>query len=182
MKRETNGLTSIDELKGGIDYENYFYQRLGWFARGESERDEVERLQLRATTDTGLTFRLIKSPRQELAARLGVGYRLERYSIGPDSHGAVFSGGLKYIYSFGGFASLVTELQCLPSVGDLNNYRVVHDSALEVPLSAGFWKMRICLNNQYNSRPAAGREKLDTTYYTRLLLSWNWHWLLWRWK
>lgn len=49
----------------------------------------------------------------------------------------------------------------------------MHDSGFEIPLSAGFWKLRLGLNNQYNSRPQPGREELDTTYYTRLVLNWK---------
>jgi hypothetical protein len=61
----------------------------------------------------------------------------------------------------------------LPSVNDFADYRFVHDSALEFPINAGFWKLRVGLNNQYNSRPQPGREEMDTTYYTRLVLSWK---------
>jgi hypothetical protein len=44
---------------------------------------------------------------------------------------------------------------------------------LEVPLTASLWKMRMGVTNQYDGRPQPGREHLDTTYYTRLLLNWK---------
>ena len=33
--------------------------------------------------------------------------------------------------------------------------------------------MRFGLRNQYNSSPSGGREKLDTAYFARLILTWD---------
>ena len=164
---------SADETKVGIDYSSFFSSTVGWFVRSEFETDSVEGIDLRSTSDFGATYRFIKNAQQSLVGRLGVGYRFESYPIGPDNKGAVLSTGLSHSYVFNKYASIVTDLQYLPAFDDFADYRFMHDSALEVPISAGFWKLRIGLNNQYTSRPVRGRENLDTTYYTRLLLNWR---------
>ncbi|OHE82193.1 MAG: hypothetical protein A3G75_04105 [Verrucomicrobia bacterium RIFCSPLOWO2_12_FULL_64_8] len=172
---EDAGITtkSADEKKAGIDYSSFFSSRNGWFVRSELEKDDVEGIDLRSTTDFGLTTRLIKNDRHTLVGRLGAGYRFESYPVGPNNKGMVLSTGLNYALNLGGRAGLVTDLQYLPSLDDFADYRFVHDSAFEIPVAADFWKLRLGLNHQYNSRPLSGRESLDTTYYTRLLLNWK---------
>lgn len=168
-----NQTKTADELKGGVDYASFFAERLGWFVRQELERDNVEDVNMRSTTDAGFTYRFVKTDAHQLTGRLGAGYRFESYGTGVENKGAVLSTGLNNAIKFGEFASLVTELQYLPAVDDFADYRFVHDSALEFPLAAGFWKLRVGLNNQFNSRPQPGRDDLDTTYYTRLILNWK---------
>lgn len=168
-----NETKTADELKGGVDYASFFAERLGWFVRQELERDNVEDVDMRSTTDAGFTYRFVKTDAHQLTGRLGAGYRFESYGTGVENKGAVISTGLANAIKFGEFASLVTDLQFLPAVDDFADYRFVHDSALEFPIAAGFWKLRVGLNNQFNSTPQPGREELDTTYYTRLVLNWK---------
>lgn len=164
---------SADETKLGIDYSSFFSSTVGWFVRSEFETDNVEGIDLRSTSDFGGTYRFIKNDRQSLVGRLGVGYRFESYPIGPDNKGTVFSVGLNHSFVINKYASVVTDLSYLPAMDDFADYRFGHDTAIEVPISAGFWKLRIGVNNQYTSRPVGSRENLDTTYYTRLLLNWR---------
>jgi putative salt-induced outer membrane protein YdiY len=166
---------SADNAKAGVDYSSFFDATYGWFVRSELEQDRVAGVDLRSTSDFGATMRFIHNSRQSLVGRLGAGYRFEAYSDSgqANSKGAVLSTGLNHIYTFNKYASIVTDLQYIPSVDDFADYRFVHDTALEVPISAGFWKLRVGVNNQYTSRPLRDREALDTTYYTRLILNWK---------
>ena len=164
---------NADATKGGVDYQSFFSENFGWFVRSELGKDSVAGIKLRSTTDAGASFRLIKSDAQSLVGRLGAGYRFESYPVGPNNQGAVASTGLHYSYTLNKYASLVTDLQYLPALKDVADYRFIHDSAIELPLAADFWKLRLGVVNDYNSRPPGGRENLDTTYYTRLLLRWK---------
>jgi hypothetical protein len=164
---------SADATKGGIDYQSFYSEKFGWFIRSELGKDSVAGIDLRSTTDAGASFRLIKTTSQSLVGRLGAGYRFESYPVGPNNNGAVAAGGLSYSYNLNKYASLVTDLRYLPALKDFADYRLIHESAIEVPLAADFWKLRIGVANDYNSRPPGGRENLDTTYYTRLLLKWK---------
>ncbi len=164
---------SADETKGGIDYSSFFSPRYGWYVRSELEKDSVEGIDLRSTSDFGATMRFINNDVQSLVGRLGVGYRFESFPVGANKKGAVLSTGLTHKYSFSKFAALVTDLQFIPAMDDFADYRFVHDSALELPIASGFWKLRLGLNNQYNSRVIGTRENMDTTYYTRLILNWK---------
>jgi hypothetical protein len=164
---------SADATKGGIDYQSFYSEKFGWFIRSELGKDSVAGIDLRSTTDAGASFRLIKTAAQSLVGRLGAGYRFESYPVGPNNNGAVAAAGLSYSYTLNKYASLVTDLRYLPAFKDFADYRFLHESAIEVPLAADFWKLRIGVANDYNSRPPGGRDNLDTTYYTRMLLKWK---------
>ena len=68
---------------------------------------------------------------------------------------------------------MTNSLTFVPSFEDFANYRAIHDSFFEMPLVASKWKLRIGLSNDYTSEPAPGTEAMDTTYYTRFVLSWD---------
>jgi hypothetical protein len=61
----------------------------------------------------------------------------------------------------------------MPSIEEFSNFRVLHDSFYERPLAASLWKIRVGVGNDYNNEPQPGKKKLDTTYYTKFLLSWK---------
>ena len=171
-----NGVTtkSADDTKVGVDYSSFFNPLFGWYARSELERDNVAGVDLRSTTDFGGTMRFIKTDVQSLVGRLGAGYRFESYaSSTPANKGAVLSTGLHYKLVVSKYASLDTDIQYLPSFDNFSDYRIQHDTGIDIPISVGFWMLRVGVSNSYTSRPQPGRKALDTTYYTRLLLNWR---------
>ncbi len=68
---------------------------------------------------------------------------------------------------------LVNKLAFEPVFENLNNFLIVHESYYEIPLANPHWKLHIGVSNDYNSRPGAGIKRLDTAYFTRLLLDWQ---------
>ena len=78
--------------------------------------------------------------------------------------------GLAHEYT-GEFWSLVNRLSWVPLFEDFGNYRAQHESYLELPLADPKWKLRLGVANDFNSEPTPGLEKLDTTYFARLVLS-----------
>ena len=44
---------------------------------------------------------------------------------------------------------------------------------LELPTANPAWKLRLGVNNDYNSKPGKGVDKMDTGYFTRLVLNWK---------
>ena len=169
----TDTTKSTDEAKAGVDYTNFFQDRLGWFTRSELQRDKIAQVDLRATSDVGLTYRFVKNPREEFAGRIGAGYRYENFTATNSREAVILAFGLFHTFKFSRTALLSTDLKYLPNATDFADFRFVHDSSLEVPLTASLWKMRMGVTNQYDGRPQPGREHLDTTYYTRLLLNWK---------
>ncbi|HOF10264.1 MAG TPA: DUF481 domain-containing protein [Opitutaceae bacterium] len=173
---DTDGVktTSTDQMRAGVDYSSFFSERAGWYVRSELASDKVAGVDLRSTSDAGMSYRLIKKPHQLLVGRLGAGYRFESYDDDtPNNDGFVLSTGLNHKLDINSYLKLINDVQFIPSFEDFADYRLTHDSALELPIASGFWKLRMGVSNQYNSRPIDDRKKLDTLYYTRLVLDWQ---------
>lgn len=181
--KETEGVKSQDEQKGGIKYTNFLSGKWGWFVREEIERDSFENIAFRSTTAAGVTRKFIDEKRQKLEGSAGISYRFESYTdfdvtgapVTLDDEG--FPGldlALDHMWQFADWGKVVTHISYIPSVDDFGDYLIDHESGVDIPLdTADAWVLRFGLSNQYNSNPNTGREKLDTTYFARLILNWE---------
>ncbi|CAM2891806.1 DUF481 domain-containing protein [Rariglobus hedericola] len=172
--QKSDGETSDDRFKAGIDYANNFSGRKSWYVRDEAGFDRVKDIELYNIAATGLGYDFIKKPKQILTARIGLAFRYEGYenpatedvkSFGLDS-------GLHHEYTFKD-SKLVNDITFVPAFDDFTNYRATHESYFEIPLMSPVWKLRLGVSNDYTSRPGSGVEKMDTTYFTRFVLNWK---------
>jgi hypothetical protein len=77
-------------------------------------------------------------------------------------------------WQFAEWGKLVSFLSYTPSFDDFGQYLLEHESGVDVPLgTSDKWVMRFGMSNKYNSEPSGGREKLDTSYFARLILVWD---------
>ena len=167
-----NGNKTEDERIARVSYENTITGRYSWFVATELERDEFENLQLRSVTTAGFGYSFWNAADSALQVRGGLGYRFQNFNDATNDSSVTFDLGLSHRYRYRNIGVLTNELRYAPAVDVFGNYRMVQDSALQMPLGlSGFWKLRVGLQNEYNSRPVSGFDKLDTTYYVRLLLT-----------
>lgn len=173
-QREKNGDKTEDRIAGGVSYESFFSEHYGWYVRTELEQDAIDQIDLRSTNGAGMSFRIINKEQQTLVARSGIGYRYTAYEDNIENESsATLDFGLAHTYKYKDFFSMENDLTFVPSVDDFAVYRVVHDSGIVIPIGNGEnWKIRMGVKNEYNSQPAAP-EKLDTTYYSRMIYSWD---------
>jgi len=174
---------SEDEQKGGIKYTNFLSGKWGWFVREELERDTFENIAFRSTTAVGVTRRFLDEKRHKLEGSAGFSYRFESYtSVDRDGNlvnledegfpGLDFA--LDHMWQFADWGKVITHISFVPSVDDFGDFLIDHESGVDIPLdTADAWVLRFGLSNQYNSSPNSGREKLDTTYFARLILNWE---------
>ena len=167
------GETTTDESKAGAEHSSFVGEKIGWYVKTDLESDRLEDIDLRSTTAAGIKYALLDLDTQELDARAGLAYRFESYEQGNLDSPAVDLG-LEHSYRLTELLSVVTDIDYIPSIEEFGDYRISQDSGIEMPLSKdGRWKLRTGLSNDYNSRPAIGRENLDLRYYTRLVFSWE---------
>ena len=173
-RQVAEGLKSADQLKIGVDYSNNFHGRYSWYMRDEGGFDRVKDIELYNIAAAGLGFDLIKEPKRTLTGRAGLSFRYEGYrSPGtPDVKSAGLDFGLNNDMEFGD-SRLVTRISYVPTFEDFANYRFTHESYFQIPLAHPNWKLRLGVSNDYNSAPPRGFEKLDTAYFTRLVLNWQ---------
>lgn len=174
QQREQDGNKTADRAAGGMSYESFFSEVLGWYVRTELETDAIDQIDLRSTSGIGMSYRLINKEHQTLVARTGLGYRFTTYRDDTENESSpTLDFGLNHTYRFKENFAMQNELTYVPSIDDFGRYRVVHDSGLEIPVGSGDnWKIRMGIKHEYESQPAA-EEKLDTTYYTRMIYSWD---------
>jgi Protein of unknown function, DUF481 len=168
----TEKVKSADQFKAGVDYANNFAGRLSWYTRDEGGFDRVKDIELYNIAAAGLGYDFIKKPKQLLTGRAGVSFRYEGYKnpLIEDVKAAGLDFGLNHEYT-SSYWSMVNRLSWVPLFEDFGNYRIQHESFFELPLADPKWKVRLGVSNDFNSEPAPGVEKLDTTYFARLVLS-----------
>jgi len=173
-RQETQGEVSADQFKVGVDYADNFSAATSWYARDEGGFDRVNDISLYDIAASGLGYDLIKQKDQVFTARAGLSYRYDEYST-PDtaalsSAGADFE--LEYLLKTKTF-QVTDRIAFDPAFQDLGNFIITHEFAFEVPITKSLWKWSTGVTNNYNSRPVGGVDKLDTLYFTRLVLSWG---------
>ena len=169
-----DGEKSDDEVITGIDYESDFGERHVWYSRIELEKDNIKDLDLRSTAAVGYGYYFIKKSDHTLRGRTGIMYRHEDYANQNSENTLGLDLGFSQMYKLSDSWRLLNDITWTPSVEDIHDYRFYHESAFEVPLgNTEIWKLQLGVTNDYDSEPAEGKDRLDTTYFTRLVLEWN---------
>lgn len=174
-RKDSDGEKTTDERKIGMRYTSYFRDPWGWYVRQEFENDEFENIQLRSVTAGGLSYRFFKEDHKSLSGNAGLSYRSETYEDGADSTENIgLDLGLQHYYRLDDHFEIHNELTYVPSIEDFADYLLVQKSYVDFPLGGSkLWKIRLSLQNDYNSLPKGDREKIDTTYSSSLVAEWN---------
>lgn len=173
-RQVTDGTKSADQFKAGVDYQNNFSGKKSWYMRDEGGFDRVKDIELYNVAAAGMGYDFIKEKKHTLTTRAGFSFRYEGYKnpATTDISSAGLDFGLNHEWEFDA-SKLVNRLTYVPSFDDFANYTVKHESFYELPLANPRWKLRVGVSNDYNSQPGAGVERLDTSYFTRLVLNWE---------
>jgi Protein of unknown function, DUF481 len=199
-RQVTEGEISSDQFKAGVDYQNSFSGRKSWYLRDEAGFDRVKLIEFSNVAAFGLGYDFIKKPKHMFTGRMGVAHRFESYKADPvvfkslvdpvppgvpmaadqarriatkdNVNSAGLDISLMHALELKSF-SIVTRLGYVPAFDDFGDYRALHETYIQLPLANPSWKVRMGMVNDYTSMPAPGRRRIDTTYYTRLALSWK---------
>lgn len=173
-RQKTDGTISADQLKAGIDYADNYSGRHSWYVRDEGGFDHVKDIDSYNTSATGLGYDIVKEKLHLLTARAGLAFRYDNYKnpATRDVHDLGLDFGLHHESTFNQ-SKLINNLTYVPSIRDFSDFHFEHESYYEVPLGRDNWKLRLGISHDYNSKPGTGLDRLDTTYFTRLVLSWE---------
>jgi putative salt-induced outer membrane protein YdiY len=174
-RQVTDGAKSADQFKMGIDYADHFTELASWYLRDESGFDRVMGIRYYDIAAGGLGYDFIHDGDHEvLTGRAGLSYRYDSYldTATPNlsSLGADFE--IEHKLKLGN-SYLTNRIAFVPAFQDFGNFVINHESAYEIPLLSRWWKLKIGISNDYQSKPPPGIDKLDTTYFTRLVLNWG---------
>jgi hypothetical protein len=171
-KAEDNGVETANRQFASADYSSFVSANNVWYARTSLEKDSIKALDLRSTTAAGIGRKLIKNSVQDLELRAGLSYVYESYANGTNFDSPGLDLGLIHLYQLKN-GLLSNTLTYTPTFEDFGNYRVHHESTFEMPITASLWKLKLGISNDYTSMPQPGIERLDTLYFTSLILNWK---------
>ena len=173
-RQVSQGEMSADQFKAGIDYASHFAPRSSWFVKDEAGFDRVMDIRFYDTAAAGLGYDLIKNAHDTLTARVGLGYRYDDYRnpLTPTVNSAAADFEIDHDLKLANW-ELHDNLTFVPAFQNFHDDIATQDSYFQIPLADPNWKLRMGVSNEYNSEPGAGIQKLDTTYYTRLILDWQ---------
>lgn len=173
-RQVTDHEKSADQFKAGLDYQNNFAGRYSWYVRDEGGFDRVKDIDLYNVAAAGVGYDIRKTKVNTLTGRVGLSYRYENYGdpLTDDLDSVGLDIGLNNQLTLKNW-SMTNRIAYVPAFDDFANYRFYHESYVELPLKIGWWKLRLGVSHDYNSKAPAGYEKLDTTYFTRLVLNWK---------
>ena len=165
---------STEQFKAGVDYGDNFTALESWYVKDEVGFDRLNDIAFYDVGAGGLGYDFIKEDNEMLDGRLGLSYRYDRYTTvgSSDLSSAGADVGLEYSKKFR-TSSLTDRISFDPAFQDLGNYIITHEIKYDIPLASPFWKLSMGMANNYNSRPVGGVDKLDTIYFTRLVLDWG---------
>lgn len=196
-RQVTDGLKSADQFKAGVDYANNFSGNKSWYVRDEGGFDRIKDIDLYNVAAAGLGYDFIKEPKQLLTGRAGVSFRYETYRANatelarllalrpaPTLAAAralatkerVKSAGLDFGLNHRlqlDNSVLVNRISYVPAFEDFSDFVLKHESSLELPITGSQWKLRMGVANDYIAKPGKGVDRLDTTYFSRLVLNWK---------
>jgi hypothetical protein len=167
----TDKKKSADDLTAGVDYKSNFSDRFFWYARTNTGFNKINLVDFYSESATGLGVMVIKESTHKLEFRLGAAYRYESYiSNNPYLSKFALDAGLAYQYAWS-WGRFEDKVSFLPTFEELDNYILRHEAFIEFPIaSTQNWFIRLGIQNDFNSRPVANVEKLDTTYFTRIVV------------
>jgi hypothetical protein len=174
-RAQENGNETANDWRAGVDYSSAFSGgNTVWYVRSDIGKDEIKAIDLRSNSAFGLGRKIVKTEKQETELRLGLGYVYETYTNGAANFSSAGLDVAVINVSHLGWAKMNNVVAWTPSFKEFANYRLVHETSLDLPIKTGeFWKLRMGVNNDYQSEPVGGVEKLDTTYFTALILNWE---------
>ncbi len=174
IRNKRKEVSTSDERSIGLDFETRFGEdkRHSWYFRADFENDKVEDLSLRSTIGSGYGYYIIKDDFTSLRGRLGLLHRQENYYEDESQSSLAMDFGALYEQTLFEDLNWYTEVTYSPAFDAGGNYRIVHESGLEMPLALKIdLTLRSGVEHSYNSIPSDDREPLDTRYFMRLELN-----------
>jgi hypothetical protein len=171
-KAQDNGVETANRQLAGVDYSSFFSDKNVWYARTSIEKDALKELDLRSSTAFGVGRKFIKTEVQDLEFRTGISYIYESYANGTKFDSPGLDIALIHAYQFK-TGKLNNVLTYTPAFKEFSNYRLHHETTYEMPITASLWKLKMGISNDYTSVPQPGINRLDTLYFTSLILNWQ---------
>jgi len=161
---EAKGQTTAQNASGGFRYDYYLSRQVYLVADQLFESDQLQNLTLRSTSSAGLGYDFFDQKSRSLSLSLGPTCVYQDFSTDSATVTPAFTWMLNWYREFrGGDIKLFHKHQGFQDVGTSSAFRLNADQGIRVKVW-GDLSLNVEYNIRYNSKPAADRKELDTTF------------------
>lgn len=182
-REEDDGEENANKSTIAADYQRFITDRGVWYGWTELHTDEFKDIDYRWSGGGGYGHYLLKQEQHSLQVRLGMRFTHEQYEepeegSDKEDRGTEDDFGLEFsaahVIGLGKWLKIVSDVNYLPELTDTEKYRILHNTALEIPIGgSALWKLKLGVENEYDNKPAEDVERLDSSYFIRLVLNWE---------
>ncbi len=164
-----NSVTTTKKSIAGADYERKINESPStWYVRAEFEHQTTNGLKLREELAAGFGYYVLDKDHTKLRFRVGLIGRCRKYTDNTHDDGMAGEAALHFEQDIQEWGKWVTDLTYQPSLERLDDYRILHESSLDIPILFGHpMTLRLGISNEYNSQYIDS--KLETNYFAKLV-------------
>lgn len=153
--------TTVENARASLNVRKDLHER--WFIGINTaiRYDELARIDHRFTVGPSLGAYLVKNPRAKLSVELGAMHVWEKTDGQRDDYTA-YRAAERVDIVLSDTATLWQSAEYIPQANDFEDYLLVAEVGIAAAINARL-TVRVVLQNQYDSRPAADVEKSDLT-------------------
>jgi putative salt-induced outer membrane protein YdiY len=164
---QTNQTRSTEAVHGFTEYKRLFTDRFYGSARIDGFHDDIASVQYRVIVGPAAGYYFIKSAASKLSLEAGPSFIYER--VGHEDKGYVtLRVSERGEHAFSKAAKVWEQVDWLPQVDRFSNYLLNSEVGVEAALNSRF-SLRVCADDMFNSKPAAGRKENDITLVSSLV-------------
>jgi len=156
--------STADKSNAFVNYNYLLTERLSIYFKVEWERDRIADLVWRFNVGPGFGYFLIKEPDSSLVGQLGVAYIREKYENVKFSDYYALRIAERGEWKISPTAKLWEQAEYLPDISDFQNRFIFNGEAGVEATMTTKTSLRLVVQDTFNSKPAAGRNKNDATY------------------
>lgn len=157
-----DGEKNADEQRGVFKYERKHKERLYSFHQENLEHDEIERLNLRSITSSGMGYRFIEKKDLKYRSEIGPSLIYERFMNGVTKVNPGLKIGNYLDWQIYDSTKIYFNVDFLPSPNDFIKWRLESDVGLRHNLNKNL-SFNINWLDQYDSEPVSGVNHNDAT-------------------
>jgi len=154
-------------VHGFIDYKRLFTDRFYGDARIDGFHDDIASLQYRLVVGPAAGYYFIKSDASKLNLEVGPSFIDERLGHMDKSY-VTLRVSERGEHALTKASKVWEEVDYLPQVDDFSNYLLNSEIGVEAALNTRF-SLRVCADDKFNSKPAAGRKENYITLVSALV-------------
>jgi len=151
---------TVNNYKASGQWNHLFTDRFFAYLRTDGVRDIISEVDYRLTIGPGAGYYLIKSTNTTLALEAGGAFEAQKLDGKDNETFATVRGAERFEHKLNDHVRVWQSVEILPQVDKLDNFTVNFEIGVEAALSKSF-SLKTYLDDNYDSRPAPGKQKND---------------------